>query len=89
MACRTCSATSFRRSARFRRSEDRHGVAGRGLSAATGTGEVTRNIAGGTRPSEETGVAAAQVPASASALPPQSDRLNAEVHRFQDAVRAA
>jgi hypothetical protein len=44
--------------------------------AATGTGEVTRNIAGVAKLSEGTGVAATQVLASASALSRQSERLN-------------
>ena len=57
--------------------------------AAAGTDEVTRNIAGVARASEGTGAAATQVLASASELSRQSDRLNGEVQRFLQAVRAA
>ena len=57
--------------------------------AAGGTDTVTRNIAGVAQTSEGTGAAATQVLASASALSRQSDRLNGEVRRFLDAVRAA
>ena len=57
--------------------------------AATGTGEVTTNIAGVARASEETGAAASQVLASASELSRQSERLSAEVSRFLATVRAA
>jgi methyl-accepting chemotaxis protein len=57
--------------------------------AATGTGEVTHNIAGVAGAAEATGAAASQVLASASALSRQSDHLSAEVVRFLDTVRAA
>ena len=57
--------------------------------AATGTGEVTGNIAGVARASEETGAAASQVLAAASALSRQSAHLSAEVDRFLVTVRAA
>ncbi len=57
--------------------------------AATGTGEVTHNIAGVAGAAEATGAAASQVLASASALSRQSDHLSAEVARFLDTVRAA
>ncbi|WP_232631183.1 methyl-accepting chemotaxis protein [Methylobacterium sp. Leaf118] len=57
--------------------------------AATGAGEVTRNIAGVAQASEETGAAATQVLASASALSRQSEHLRTEVARFLAGVRAA
>jgi len=57
--------------------------------AAIGTGEVTANITGVATAAEETGAAAAQVLASASGLTEQSGRLDAEVRRFLETVRAA
>ncbi|MBK3424317.1 methyl-accepting chemotaxis protein, partial [Methylobacterium sp. IIF4SW-B5] len=57
--------------------------------AASGTSEVTSNIAGVARASEDTGAAASQVLASASELSRQSEHLSNEVHRFLDTVRAA
>lgn len=57
--------------------------------AATGTGEVTANIAGVAGAAEETGAAASQVLASASALSRQSEHLGQEVSRFLASVRAA
>ncbi|MEL6061155.1 CHASE3 domain-containing protein [Methylobacterium sp. DCY52] len=57
--------------------------------AALGTGEVTSNIAGVARAAEGAGAAAAQVLGSASGLSTQAQRLDAEVRRFLDTVRAA
>ncbi|MCJ2051879.1 methyl-accepting chemotaxis protein [Methylobacterium sp. J-070] len=57
--------------------------------AATGTDTVTRNIVGVAAASERTGVAATQVLSAASALSDQSARLQTEVVRFLDGVRAA
>ena len=57
--------------------------------AAAGTGEVTGTIAGVAGAAEETGAAASQVLASASALSRQSEHLSAEVARFLATVRAA
>jgi methyl-accepting chemotaxis protein len=57
--------------------------------AASGTGEVTSNIVGVAEASETTGAAAAQVLGAAAALSDQSGRLNAEVARFLNGIRAA
>ncbi|SEO51731.1 methyl-accepting chemotaxis protein [Methylobacterium sp. ap11] len=57
--------------------------------AAAGAGEVTGTIAGVAGAAEETGAAASQVLASASALSRQSEHLSAEVARFLATVRAA
>ncbi len=57
--------------------------------AATGTGEVTSNIAGVASAAEVTGEAASQMLASASALSRQSGTLSAEVARFLSSVRTA
>ncbi|MCJ2125175.1 methyl-accepting chemotaxis protein [Methylobacterium sp. J-077] len=57
--------------------------------AATGAGEVTANIAGVASAAEGAGAAAAQVLGSASELSVQAERLDVEVHRFLDTVRAA
>lgn len=57
--------------------------------AALGTGEVTSNIAGVARAAEGAGAAAAQVLGSASGLSAQAQRLDAEVRRFLETVRAA
>jgi methyl-accepting chemotaxis protein len=57
--------------------------------AATGTDEVTSNITGVARASEETGAAAAQVLGAAGELSRQSEHLGAEVSRFLETVRAA
>ena len=57
--------------------------------AAIGTGAVTVNIAGVASAAEGAGAAAAQVLGSASELSVQAERLDAEVHRFLDTVRAA
>ena len=57
--------------------------------AASGTTEVTSNIAGVAQASEETGAAASQVLGAASELSRQSEHLGAEVARFLDTVRAA
>jgi methyl-accepting chemotaxis protein len=57
--------------------------------AASGTGEVTSNIVGVAEASEKTGAAAAQVLGAAAALSDQSGRLNAEVARFLNGIRAA
>ncbi|SFL24862.1 methyl-accepting chemotaxis protein [Methylobacterium pseudosasicola] len=57
--------------------------------AATGAGEVTANIAGVASAAEGAGAAAAQVLGSASELSAQAERLDVEVHRFLDTVRAA
>ncbi len=57
--------------------------------ASTGTNEVTGNIAGVARASEETGAAASQVLSAASELSRQSEHLGAEVGRFLATVRAA
>ena len=57
--------------------------------AATGTSEVTGNIAGVANAAEATGVAANQVLASASEFSHQSEYLNVEVKRFLASVRAA
>ena len=57
--------------------------------AATGAGEVTANIAGVASAAEGAGAAAVQVLGSASELSVQAERLDAEVHRFLDTVRAA
>ncbi|KMO13858.1 hypothetical protein SQ03_20925 [Methylobacterium platani JCM 14648] len=57
--------------------------------AASGTEAVTANIAGVAGAAEETGAAATQVLASASALSGQSATLTAEVREFLATVRAA
>ncbi|RVU14781.1 methyl-accepting chemotaxis protein [Methylobacterium oryzihabitans] len=57
--------------------------------AATGTGEVTRNVAGVAGAAEETGAAASQVLASTTDLSRQSEHLASEVQRFLATVRAA
>jgi len=57
--------------------------------AAQGTSEVTTNIVGVSRAAEGAGAAAAQVLGSASGLSDQAQRLDAEVRRFLDTVRAA
>jgi methyl-accepting chemotaxis protein len=57
--------------------------------AAMGTGQVTANVASVANAAEETGAAASQVLASASALSQQSDHLGTEVARFLATVRAA
>ncbi|TGD96422.1 methyl-accepting chemotaxis protein [Methylobacterium nonmethylotrophicum] len=57
--------------------------------ASSGTRDVTHTIAGVARASGETGAAANQVLASASALSRQSEHLTAEVARFLATVRAA
>ena len=57
--------------------------------AATGTGEVTSNIAGVAHAVEETGAAASQVLGAAGELSRQSEQLSAEVGRFLATVRAA
>ncbi|MCJ2059428.1 CHASE3 domain-containing protein [Methylobacterium sp. J-048] len=57
--------------------------------AATGAGEVTANIAGVASAAESTGAAAELVLGSASELSVQAERLDVEVHRFLDTVRAA
>jgi methyl-accepting chemotaxis protein len=57
--------------------------------AAQGTGEVTNNIVGVAHAAEEAGAAAEQVLSSASGLSSQAQRLDAEVRRFLESVRAA
>ncbi len=57
--------------------------------AASGTDAVTRTIAGVAAASERTGMAATRVLSAASALSDRSARLQAEVVRFLDGVRAA
>jgi methyl-accepting chemotaxis protein len=57
--------------------------------AATGTGEVTSNVAGVASASEETGAAAAQVLTAASDLSRQSEHLGGEVTKFLSRIRAA
>jgi methyl-accepting chemotaxis protein len=57
--------------------------------AATGTGEVTVNIAGVAGAAEETGAAASQVLGAASELSRQSEHLNSELGRFLATIRAA
>ena len=57
--------------------------------AATGTAEVTSNITGVAKASEETGAAAAQVLSAADELSRQSEHLGAEVAHFLATVRAA
>ncbi|MCJ2092327.1 methyl-accepting chemotaxis protein [Methylobacterium sp. J-072] len=57
--------------------------------AASGTGEVTSNIVGVAEASEKTGAAATQVLGAAAVLSDQSGRLNAEVARFLNGIRAA
>jgi methyl-accepting chemotaxis protein len=57
--------------------------------ASTGTTEVTSNMSGVARASEETGAAASQVLGAASELSRQSEYLSAEVVRFLHTVRAA
>ncbi|TXN39646.1 methyl-accepting chemotaxis protein [Methylobacterium sp. WL7] len=57
--------------------------------AALGTGAVTSNIVGVADASEKTGAAATQVLDAAAVLSDQSGRLNAEVARFLDGIRAA
>ncbi len=57
--------------------------------AATGAGEVTRNIAGVADAATVTGTAANEMLASASDLSHQSDHLSTEVARFLATVRAA
>jgi methyl-accepting chemotaxis protein len=57
--------------------------------AAFGAGEVTANIAGVASAAEGAGAAATQVLGSASELSVQAERLDVEVHRFLDTVRAA
>ncbi|TBW41196.1 HAMP domain-containing protein [Siculibacillus lacustris] len=57
--------------------------------AAIGTGEVTTNIAGVNRATEETSSAATQVYGASSELTRQADALRDEVGRFLGAVRAA
>ncbi|MGV7031997.1 methyl-accepting chemotaxis protein [Methylobacterium symbioticum] len=57
--------------------------------AATGAGEVTRNIAGVADAATVTGTAANEMLASASDLSRQSDHLSTEVARFLATVRAA
>ena len=57
--------------------------------AATGTGEVTPNIAGVANAAEDTRVAAIQVLNAASELSRQSEHLAAEVARFLHTVRVA
>nr|WP_313901741.1 hypothetical protein [Methylobacterium sp. J-088] len=57
--------------------------------AATGTSEVTSNMAGVAEASEATGAAAHQVLAATSALARQSEDLGDEVRRFLATIRAA
>ncbi|KMO44013.1 hypothetical protein VQ03_05380 [Methylobacterium tarhaniae] len=57
--------------------------------AATGTGEVTSNIAGVAEASEDTGAAASQVLASAFDLSVHAERLGSQMGRFLATVRAA
>lgn len=57
--------------------------------AATGTSEVTANISGVAGAAEETGAAAAQVLSAASDLSGQASRLDGEVRRFLETIRAA
>ena len=57
--------------------------------AALGTGEVTSNIAGVARAAESADTAAVQVLDSAAGLSVQARRLDTEVRRFLDSVRAA
>ena len=59
------------------------------IKAATGTSEVTRNIASVAGAVEKTGTAADDVLGSASELSRQSARLSAEVDHFLATVRAA
>ena len=56
--------------------------------ASAGTSEVTSNITGVARASEDTGSAASQVHSSAAELSHQSEHLSAEVRRFLTTVRA-
>jgi methyl-accepting chemotaxis protein len=57
--------------------------------ASTGTSAVTATMAGVAEAANETGTAAEQVLASASALARQSEDLGGEVRRFLDTIRAA
>ncbi|HEV2549104.1 MAG TPA: HAMP domain-containing methyl-accepting chemotaxis protein [Stellaceae bacterium] len=57
--------------------------------AARGTGEVSQNIAGVNRAAEDTGAAANEVLASASALGTQTEKLRLEVDQFLAKIRAA
>ena len=57
--------------------------------AASGTSEVTSNVTGVARASEETGAAATQVLTAASDLSRQSEHLGGEVARFLSKIRAA
>ncbi|MBP1181872.1 methyl-accepting chemotaxis protein [Methylobacterium sp. PvR107] len=57
--------------------------------AALGTGEVTGSIAGVARAAEGAGAAAAQVLDSASGLTNQARKLDSEMRRFIDSIRAA
>ena len=57
--------------------------------ASIGTGEVTQNVSGVAGAAEETGAAAAQVLASASALSRQSEHLGGQVSQFLATIRAA
>ncbi|TNC07207.1 methyl-accepting chemotaxis protein [Methylobacterium terricola] len=57
--------------------------------AATGTAEVTLNVANVVEAAKETGAAASQVLTSASELSRQSDNLSNEVAQFLGTVRAA
>jgi methyl-accepting chemotaxis protein len=57
--------------------------------AAQGTGEVTENITGVSHAAHQTGVAAQAVLTAAGDLNSQSDRLQSELARFIEVVRAA
>jgi len=57
--------------------------------AALGTDQVTGSIAGVARAAEGAGAAAAQLLGSAAGLSNEARRLDAEVRRFLDSVRAA
>jgi len=57
--------------------------------ASTGTSEVTSNIVGVARASEDTGAAAQQVLSASGELSRQSEHLTAEVARFLNTIRAA
>ncbi|WP_029005712.1 methyl-accepting chemotaxis protein [Azorhizobium doebereinerae] len=57
--------------------------------AATGTNSVTSHITDVARTAQETGAAAGQVLGASSALTDQAKRLEVEMQRFLDTVRAA
>ena len=64
-------------------------IAGSVQQAASGTTEVSNNIAGVTQAASEAGASASQVLDAANGLTQQSDNLRAEVDRFLGEVRAA